>query len=150
MPSLLESPPVQFEFPDFDLMRHLVDCYFDNLNILLPLLHRPSFLQSIEEGLHHLDHNFGATVLLVCAVGCRYSEDPRIVHEVTTSTSCTAWKFFNQLHKLRKPHHLPHSLYEAQIYPVRSLDSLPTSFNCLYKSLLRSFWKVIRLQRHPG
>ena len=123
MPSTLQSPPVQFEFPDVDLMRHLIDCYFDNLNILLPLLHRPSFVRSIEEGLHHVDHNFGATVLLVCAIGCRYSEDPRISHEITTSTSCTAWLYFKQLHKLHRVEHLPHSLHEAQTYPVRSLHS---------------------------
>ena len=123
MSSVLKFPPVQFEFPDIDLMRHLVKCYFDNLNILLPLLHRPSFVRSIEEGLHHLDHNFGVTVLLVCAIGCRYSEDPRVTHEVTTSTSCTAWKFFNQLHKLHRVDYLPHSLYEAQTYPVRLLNS---------------------------
>lgn len=121
MSSILEPPPVQFEFPDVDLMRHLVSCYFDNLNILLPLLHRPSFLRSIEEGLHHVDSNFGATVLLVCAIGCRYSEDPRVTHEVTSTTSCTAWKFFNQLLKLHKVKYLPHSLYEAQVYPVRAL-----------------------------
>lgn len=123
MSSVIESPPVQFQFPDIDFMRHLIDCYFDNLNILLPVLHRPSFVRSIEEGLHHVDYNFGAIVLLVCAIGCRYSEDPRVIHEITTSSSCTAWKFFNQLHKLRRPHYLPHSLYEAQVFPVRFIYS---------------------------
>jgi hypothetical protein len=101
-----------------DLMRHLVDCYFDNLNVILPLLHRPSFVRSIEEGLHRANYKFGATVLLVCAIGCRYTTDPRVVHEITTSTSCTAWTFFNQINKLKKMCYLPHSLYEAQIYPV--------------------------------
>ncbi|KAF9646992.1 hypothetical protein BDM02DRAFT_2831037 [Thelephora ganbajun] len=121
--SILESPPARFEYPDMDLMRHLVDCYFDNLNIILPLLHRPSYTRSIEEGLHHVDSNFGATVLLVCAIGCRYTEDPRVMHEITTSTSCTAWKFFNQIYQLKRKriHYLPHSLYEAQIYPLAAL-----------------------------
>ncbi|KAF9778891.1 fungal-specific transcription factor domain-containing protein [Thelephora terrestris] len=121
MTSILESPPIQFEYPDTDLLRHLVDCYFDNLNILLPLLHRPSFMRSIEEGLHQVDHNFGATVLAVCAIGCRYTDDPRVTYEITTSTSCTAWRLFSQLHKLKKVNYLPHSLYEAQMYPLAAL-----------------------------
>jgi hypothetical protein len=145
-----EPLPVQFEYPNPDLMRHLVDCYFDNLNILLPLLHRPSFVRSVEEGLHHADRSFGATVLLVCAIGCRYTEDPRVTHEVTTSTSCTAWRFFNQIHKSKRVLYLPHSLYEAQAYPVRPLGLFTTLSNQSTKSWLHFFWRVIRLQRHLG
>ena len=129
MSPILVAPPVHFEYPDMDLMRHLVECYFDNLNILLPLLHRPSFVRSIEEGLHKVDHDFGATVLLVCAVGCRYTDDPRVTHELTTSTSCTAWKFFSQTHQLKRIHYLPHSLYEAQLYPVGYFPRFVGLFN---------------------
>jgi len=103
------------------LMIHLVNSYFDNLNIILPLLHRPSFMRSIAEGFHELDQNFGATVLLVCAIGCRYSDHPSVVHELSTSTPCTAWSFYNQVNGIRRVPYLPHSLYEAQIYPVSSL-----------------------------
>lgn len=150
MSSVPESPPVKLEYPDIGLLRHLVDCYFDNLNILLPLLHRPSFVGSIEKGLHHADRSFGATVLLVCAIGCRYTEDPRVTHEITTSTSCTAWGFFNQIHRLKKAHYLPHSLYEAQIYPVRFPDSFPMLSNQVCKSWPRSSWKATRPLRHLG
>ena len=103
------------------LMLHLVDCYFENLNLILPLLHRPSFMRSVAEGLHEVDQDFGATVLLVCAIGCRYTDHPSVVHELSTSTSCTAWSFYNQVNRIRKPPYLPHSLYEVQIYPVSSL-----------------------------
>lgn len=150
MTSILKSPSIQFDYPDVDLMRHLVDCYFDNLNIILPVLHRPSFVRSIEVGLHQVDYDFGATVLLVCAIGCRYTEDPRVVHEMSTSTSCTAWNFFCQVTKLKKLSYLPHSLYEAQIYPVRLLFLFPVLFNNSCKSWLRSSWKAIRLPRHHG
>ena len=102
-------------------MLHLVNSYFDNLNLMLPLLHRHSFMRSIAEGLHELDQNFGATVLLVCAIGCRYSDHPSVVHELSTSTPCTAWGFYNQVNRIRKVPYLPHSLYEVQIYPVSSL-----------------------------
>lgn len=103
------------------LILHLVNSYFDNLDLILPLLHRPSFMRSIAEGLHELDQNFGATVLLVCAIGCRYSDHPSVVHELSTSTPCTAWSLYNQVNRIRKVPYLPHSLHEIQIYPVSPL-----------------------------
>ena len=117
---MLKSPAVEFEFPEMSLMLHLVDCYFENLDIFLPLLHRPSFMRSIAERFHELDQTFGATVLLVCAIGCRYTDHPGVVHELSTSTSCTAWNLYNQVNRIRKAPYLPHSIYEIQIYPVSS------------------------------
>ena len=111
-----------FEFPEMNLMLHLVDCYFENLNVVLPILHRPSFVCSIEEGLHEVDGYFGAVVLMACAIGCRCTTDPRVAHEVAASSYCTAWKFFNQI-SINRSHKLPFitaSLYEAQLYPVCS------------------------------
>lgn len=122
--------PVLFEFPDMDLLLHLVGCYFDNSNIMLPILHRPSFVRSIQQGLHKINQSFGAVVLLVCAIGCRVTEDPRVVKEISPTSSCTAWKFFHQASSVQKLYYLSHSLYEAQIYPVcsrpPSIDSLVT------------------------
>jgi hypothetical protein len=115
------SPTVQFEFPEMSLMLHLVDSYFDNLDLVLPLLHRPSFMHSIAGGFHELNQDFGATVLLVCAIGCRYTDHPSVIHELSTSTPCTAWSLYNQVNRIRKVPYLPHSLYEIQIYPVGSL-----------------------------
>ena len=115
---MLKSPAVKFEFPETSLMLHLVDSYFENLDPLLPLLHRPSFMRSIAEGFHELDQNFGATVLLVCAIGCRYTDHPGIAHELSASTSCTAWNLYNQVNRIRKAPYVPHSIHEIQIYPV--------------------------------
>jgi len=115
---MLKPKPVFFEFPVMDLLQHLVDCYFDNLNVMFPILHRPSFVRSIQQGLHEVDQGFGAVVLLVCAIGCRFSDDPRVVQTISPVSSCTAWKFFHQVNSIQKHHYLPHSLYEAQIYPV--------------------------------
>lgn len=130
---ILESPTVRFEFPERDLMLHLVDCYFDNFDLVLPLLHRPSFMRSIAEGFHELDQGFGATVLLVCAIGCRYTDDPRVVHELSSSTSCTAWSLYNQVNRIRKQPYLPHSLHEIQIYPVSSLFHFRTGVVTIVK-----------------
>ncbi|KAF9646991.1 hypothetical protein BDM02DRAFT_3188330 [Thelephora ganbajun] len=118
---ILKPPVVKFEFPEMSLMLHLVDCYFDYLDLVLPLLHRPSFMRSIAEGFHELDRNFGATLLLVCAIGCRYTDHPGVVHELSTSTSCTAWSLYNQVNRMRKAPYLPHSLHEVQIYPLSAL-----------------------------
>ena len=109
------------------LMLHLVDSFFDNLDLVLPLLHRPSFMRSIAEGFHELDQNFGATVLLVCAIGCRYTDHPSVVHELSTSTPCTAWSLYNQVNRIRKVPYLPHSLHEVQVYPVGSLVHVRSS-----------------------
>lgn len=117
----LVGPTLPFEFPEMDFMLHLVDCYFDNLNVVLPILHRPSFARSIAEGLHKVNRQFGAVALAVCAIGCRYTTDPRVVHEVASSSSCTAWKLFNQISidRSRKVPSITTSVYEAQLYPVR-------------------------------
>jgi hypothetical protein len=42
------------------------------------LLHRPTFEKEIAEGLHKRNATFGAVVLVVCAIGSRYSDDPRV------------------------------------------------------------------------
>lgn len=118
---MLKPKPVIFEFPDMDLLHHLVGCYFDNSNLMFPILHRPSFVRSIQQGLHEANQGFGAVVLLVCAIGCRFTDDPRIVHTISPVSPCTPWKFFHQANSIQKLHYLPHSLYEAQVYPVFSL-----------------------------
>jgi hypothetical protein len=72
------SAPLRFPPPQ--LLERLVDAYFTHMNIFLPLLHRPTFERGIREGMH-LQGNvgepggFGATVLLVCAIGSRYVQE---------------------------------------------------------------------------
>ena len=66
-------------FPEPDLIDSLVDSYFAETNIYLPLLHRPTFENNIREGLHRRDADFGCVLLLVCALGARASDDPRVL-----------------------------------------------------------------------
>ena len=66
------------QFPGPALLDSLVDHYFKHINIELPLLHRPTLEHDIARGLHRRDAAFGAVVLLVCAMGSRYSDDPRV------------------------------------------------------------------------
>lgn len=146
---LAHPPPSSFEFPEMDLMLHLVDRYFENLNPILPILHRSSFNRSIQEGLHKVDGGFGAVVLMVCAIGCRCATDPRVVHEVAASSSCTAWKFFNQISiiRSRKVPFIMTSVYEAQLYPVCSF--LRTSSIMVLLDGGRGSWRHFSLRVIP-
>ena len=108
-------------FPELSLMRHLLDTYFEIHNIILPILHRPTFERSLADQLHERNESFGAVVLLMCAIACRYSDDPRVTHPIITSTSNTGWNLFNQVDGLRRTRLFGHQLYDAQVYAVRSL-----------------------------
>ncbi|KAJ7686153.1 hypothetical protein B0H14DRAFT_3674848 [Mycena olivaceomarginata] len=72
-------PPPQYDFPPPDLAASLVDLYFAHINLLLPLLHRPIFARALAAGLHLTNDGFAATYLLVCAIGARFSSDPRVL-----------------------------------------------------------------------
>ncbi|KAI0697710.1 fungal-specific transcription factor domain-containing protein [Cerioporus squamosus] len=81
------------DFPEPDLMVRLIDAYFEHLNIYLPLLHRPTFEHDLQRGLHFRDRSFGTIVLVVCAIGCIWTEDPRIrTPEVGSSAG---WEWFD-------------------------------------------------------
>jgi hypothetical protein len=111
-------PEDLYVFPEEDLLNSLVDLYFTNVNLFYPLLHRPTFDKCRAEGLHLQDAGFGATVLLVCAIGCRFSDDLRVSNTVTTSSSSTGWFLFNQVGRLGLSWYAPHSIYDLQVYPV--------------------------------
>ncbi|KAJ7682002.1 fungal-specific transcription factor domain-containing protein [Mycena polygramma] len=114
------SPPPAFEFPPEDLMVSLIALYFSSVNTFFPLLHRPTFEKSFAENLHLLDCGFAGTLLLVCALGARYSDDPR-VHLLSTSFGPVGCQWFDQV-KLKlceQP-----TLYDLQIFclAVQYLD----------------------------
>jgi Fungal specific transcription factor domain len=84
-----------------------------------PLLHRPTFEESLDAKLHLYDHTFGSTILAVCALGSRYSDDPRVLYGGATSKQSAGWKYFNQIEfVLRKFVDSP-SVYVLQVYSVR-------------------------------
>ncbi|KAJ7051548.1 fungal-specific transcription factor domain-containing protein [Mycena amicta] len=67
-----------YTFPPLALMNELVDLYFAQVNMYLPLLHRPTFERGVRDGLFLRNDPFAATVLLVCAVASRWHSDPRV------------------------------------------------------------------------
>ncbi|VDC00347.1 unnamed protein product [Peniophora sp. CBMAI 1063] len=83
-------------FPEQDLMDDLVRLYFQNLNILMPVLHRPTFEDDLRSSLHLRDRAFGSIVLIVCALGSRFSHDKRVLLPSDQTWLSAGWKWFSQ------------------------------------------------------
>ena len=94
----VERPPPDRTFPPTDLMAKLIDGYFDNLNVYMPLLHTPSFQRNVRDGVHLREPLFGAVVLLVCAIGSRWTDDPRVQ---TDDGTTPGWRWFTQVDTVR-------------------------------------------------
>jgi hypothetical protein len=113
----------RFDFPEPDLLGELVDHYFKESNNYLPILHRPIFEKAIAEGLHLHDNGFGGVVLMVCAIGSRYTHDPRVFLR-GAPTQSSGWKYYNQVQMVRKSPLAPPRLYDVQQYAVSSCNSV--------------------------
>ncbi|KAJ3836644.1 fungal-specific transcription factor domain-containing protein [Lentinula raphanica] len=91
-----------FAFPEKDLFDSLVGLYFEQVNYMYALLHRPTFEALVAEGIHYRDPQFANVVLLVLAIGSRFSTDPRVVLEGTGSWLSAGWKWFSQVNPYNK------------------------------------------------
>lgn len=105
----------QLVFPDEDLLIVLVDLYFEQCNIVFPLLHRPSMKRNIAEGLHYEDDGFATVLLVVCAMGSRLTDDPRVFLDPKTPLSA-GWKWFSQVQVVRKSLFQSPTLHDVQTY----------------------------------
>ncbi|KAJ7135720.1 fungal-specific transcription factor domain-containing protein [Mycena epipterygia] len=124
-PGAITAPRAQkYSFPPPDLAVHLIDLYFTHVNMYLPLLHRPTFERSVRLGLHHRDDGFAVILLLVCAVGSRYSSDPRVVPEgldtrkTRTGPLACGWEWFAQVSLVEKHLFRETTLYDLQYYSL--------------------------------
>ncbi|KAI0930965.1 hypothetical protein AcV7_005003 [Taiwanofungus camphoratus] len=123
-----EVPPPHQSFPDDDLMNSLVDLYFVNVNCYTSLLHRPTLEDGIRNGLHLRDEGFGSVVLLVCAIGSRFTDDPRVyLKGFESETHSCGWQWFQQVEPTRKSLLAPPRLYDLQIYCLSPIFMLGTS-----------------------
>lgn len=111
-------------------MDELVTKYFDVIHSVFPLLHRPTFKHGIRSGLHLRDEGFGATLLLVCAVAAKLSDDPEVLPKDLPSWQWSGWHYFEQVRAKRKLMPLTTAtLYDLQVACVRrSTSSLLCSF----------------------
>ncbi|KAK0441749.1 fungal-specific transcription factor domain-containing protein [Desarmillaria tabescens] len=119
-----ETP--RYVYPDNDLIQSLVAIYFETINPVVPVLHRPTFEKQVDEGLHLRDHDFGAALLLVLAVASRYSDDPRVLANPSSKLS-SGWRFFEQVHIYKKAGYDPPCLYELQVAVLGAVYALGTS-----------------------
>ncbi|KAJ7915228.1 fungal-specific transcription factor domain-containing protein [Mycena leptocephala] len=109
----LMIPPHSLSFPADHLMHSLVSLYFSNVNLFIPVLHRPTFEECVHQRLHMRNLGFGTLLLLVCSLGALYVTELAISH---TERQKLAWKWYNQVelcgHSLRHPP----TLYDIQAY----------------------------------
>ena len=77
-------------------MGELIDNFFANINILMPVLPRPTFEQGLRSSLHLRDRSFGSIALLACALGSRFSHDRRVLMSGDDTWLSAGWKWFMQ------------------------------------------------------
>ncbi|TFK22788.1 hypothetical protein FA15DRAFT_643581 [Coprinopsis marcescibilis] len=124
--SIPAQPRIILVFPDPDLLDYLVDIYFTKVNIFLPFLHRPTFEQSIKARLHLSNPDFGASLLAVCALASRYTDDRRVVEDRSSSELSCGYHWFRQIEASLSFSRLP-SLYTVQAYLLAALFVNSTS-----------------------
>ncbi|KAF7323607.1 Zn(2)-C6 fungal-type domain-containing protein [Mycena kentingensis (nom. inval.)] len=123
-----KSRPPTYTFPPQDLLENLTDLYFRHWNILLPLLHRPTFERNVASGLHLLDPSFGAVLLGVCALGARCSDDPRVIRPGTDTKLSAGWEWMDQIRFPEKPEfYFTLSLHGLQQLMASPRPRLPSS-----------------------
>ncbi|KAJ7631670.1 fungal-specific transcription factor domain-containing protein [Mycena polygramma] len=102
-------------FPEPQLMEALIDLYFSELNILIYIFHEITFRAAVASGLHLRDQTFGAVVLVVCAIGAKYSDDPRVFLEGANSEHSAGWKWFRQVRPVPTSFFVSPSLHDLQL-----------------------------------
>lgn len=107
-----------FVYPPTDLALELIDNYFRHANLYLPLLHRPSFDERVKENLHLTNLGFASVYLLVCCIGSKYSDDPRVKCDGQESCHSAGWRWFDQTVTPMKTPMAPATLYDVQSYAV--------------------------------
>ncbi|KAJ7449875.1 putative fungal-specific transcription factor [Mycena latifolia] len=106
----------QYTFPETDLLLSLVDLYFLNVNCYYPILHRPTFERKVHDKLHLRDHRFASTLLMVCALGSRNSDDRRIFLEGHEDFHSAGWKWHDQVRVIPK-----HLIYKPNLYELQTI-----------------------------
>ncbi|KAH9474373.1 Cutinase transcription factor 1 alpha [Psilocybe cubensis] len=125
----VNTSEASYIYPEHDLLIHLVNLYFDKTNSLIPLLHAPTFMKSLSAGQHYWDPSFGMTVLMVCAVASRYSDDPRVFSEMDAGAPglSSGWHFFTQVPVHRRLQLFTTTVYDLQYYFLAALYLQGTS-----------------------
>ncbi|EPQ54348.1 hypothetical protein GLOTRDRAFT_44097, partial [Gloeophyllum trabeum ATCC 11539] len=112
---LHDQEPPAYVFPEPDLLWTLVAVYFERVNCLAPILHRPTFEAGVREGRHLRDRPFASVMLMVCAVASRQTDDTRVLLEGSNTFRSAGWKWFNQVQMINKSILACPTLYDLQL-----------------------------------
>lgn len=113
----------RLEFPPPDIIASLVDTYFVRSNIYYPVLHRPTFQRFLDQKLHQRDREFGCLLLVVCAIGARFSDHPYVSGVPHDSPNSRMAHWLSQTHRvMEKPFTSTATLFEVQYYCVSGLS----------------------------
>ena len=82
----------------------------------MPLLHKPTFERALRKGLHYSDSGFASVVLLVCAIGSRYHDDPRVC--IMGDRRSAGWQYFDQVQNSYTSLVAAPKLYDIQVFAV--------------------------------
>ncbi|KAJ3913019.1 hypothetical protein F5877DRAFT_71911 [Lentinula edodes] len=134
------DPP--YEFPEPDLLRKLIDLYFDKHHPIYPVLHRPSFERLVYvDNLHLTNRRFGAVVLVACALGSRLSDDPRTLYDGTQDIRSAGWKYYGQFFYFQlQPMMLPGSYLLWEYDPRKIMKRMSSRFE--EEQWRRAFWNL--------
>ncbi|KAJ7612194.1 fungal-specific transcription factor domain-containing protein [Roridomyces roridus] len=117
----------QYTFPEPDLMEILIDHFFAQINILIYTFHAPTFRAAIAQGLHFRDRKFGAVVLVVCALGSKFSDEPRVFLEQAHSEHSAGWEWFRQVQPIPDSFAKSPTLYDLQLVCLSIMYSVAGS-----------------------
>jgi len=113
------SPSSRLDFPPPDIIASLVDTYFTHSNIYYPVLHCPTFQRLLNQELHRHDHEFGSLLLVVCAIGARFSDHPYVSDVTAEGTNRCMTQWLSQTREvMKKPFTSTATLFEVQYYCV--------------------------------
>jgi hypothetical protein len=113
---------LSLELPPEDLLQTLSDAFFKNT--MMPIIHRPSFEKQLEQGLHRRNGMFLRVVLLVCANGARWYDDPRALDDRWPVPLSAGYRWFRQFEPWHKLFVDIISLQDAQLLVVSKVGWL--------------------------
>ncbi|CAE6375609.1 unnamed protein product [Rhizoctonia solani] len=83
------------DLPPDDLMPILIDAFFKAA--FFPVIHRGMFEKQLKDGLHKRNGTFLRIVLLICATGARWCDDPRVLDRRWPVPLSAGYQWFKQL-----------------------------------------------------
>ncbi|KAJ7664150.1 hypothetical protein B0H17DRAFT_1092265 [Mycena rosella] len=90
-------------FPEPELLKTLLEIFFDQINSLVYVVHTSS------------SEAPSPPVLTACALGEKFSEDPRVFLEGTNSEHSAGWRWFRQVRPVPTSFLVAPSLYDLQL-----------------------------------